>query len=139
MFYIFNNKNKCISTSDFEPNIDDLKSRKEYYVESEEVFYFNTVYAESRKIVIRRDLETEAKKLIDKLRSKLDKYLTPAAMYNDKLVTMEQKEILTNDSVKLALWYKEDGWPNIELPEMDKFTTDVLNNPVWSFSEHERG
>ena len=60
-------------------------------------------------------------------------------MYNDKLVTMEQKEILTNDSVKLALWYKEDGWPNIELPEMDKFTTDVLNNPVWSFSEHERG
>lgn len=137
MFYIFNNKNKCISTSDFEPDLDDLKSRKEYYVESEELFDFNTVYAKSRKIVIKRDLETEAKRLVDKLRSKLDKYLTPAAIYNDNLVTAEQKEIITNDSVKLALWYKEEGWPSVKLPEMDNLTVELLNNPSWDFAVTE--
>lgn len=133
MFYIFNNKNKCISTSDFEPDIDDLKSRNEYYIESDEVFDFNTVYAQSRKIIIKRDIETEAKQLADKLRSKLDKYLTPAAMYNDILVTSEQKETITNDSVKLALWHKQDGWPKINLPELDALTVELLNNPSWEF------
>ena len=133
MFYIFNNKNKCISTSDFEPDIDDLKSRNEYYIKSDEVFDFNTVYAQSKKIIIKRDIETEAKKLVDKLRYKLDKFLTPAAMYNDILVTSDQKETITNDSVKLALWHKQDGWPKINLPELDALTVELLNNPSWEF------
>ena len=133
MFYIFNNKNKCISTSDFEPDIDDLKSRNEYYIKSDEVFDFNTVYAQSKKIIIKRDIETEAKQLVDKLRYKLDKFLTPAAMYKDTLVTPEQKETITNDSVKLALWHKQDGWPKINLPELDALTVELLNNPSWEF------
>ena len=133
MFYIFNNKNKCISTSDFEPDIDDLKSRNEYYIKSDEVFDFNTVYAQSKKIIIKRDIETEAKQLVDKLRYKLDKFLTPAAMYNDILVTSDQKETITNDSVKLALWHKQDGWPKINLPEFDALTVELLNNPSWEF------
>ena len=133
MFYIFNNKNKCISTSDFEPDLEDLKSRNEYYIKSDEVFDFNTVYAQSKKIIIKRDIETEAKQLVDKLRYKLDKFLTSAAMYNDILVTSDQKETITNDSVKLALWHKQDGWPKINLPELDALTVELLNNPSWEF------
>lgn len=133
MFYIFNIDNRCISTSDFEPDLEDLKSRNEYYIKSDEVFDFNTVYAQSKKIIIKRDIETEAKQLVDKLRYKLDKFLTPAAMYNDILVTSDQKETITNDSVKLALWYKQDNWPKINLPELDALTVELLNNPSWEF------
>lgn len=133
MFYIFNIDNRCISTSDFEPDLEDLKSRNEYYIKSDGVFDFNTVYAQAKKIIIKRDIETEAKQLVDKLRYKLDKFLTPAAMYNDILVTSEQKETITNDSVKLALWHKQDGWPKINLPELDALTVELLNNPSWEF------
>ena len=133
MFYIFNIDNRCISTSDFEPDLEDLKSRNEYYIKSDKVFDFNTVYAQSKKIIIKRDVETEAKQLVDKLRYKLDKFLTPAAMYNDILVASDQTETITNDSVKLALWYKQDGWPKINLPELDALTVELLNNPSWEF------
>lgn len=38
MYYIFNKENKCICSCDYEPNIDDLKTRDEFSIESDKTY-----------------------------------------------------------------------------------------------------
>lgn len=38
MFYIFNKKNKCICSCDYEPNIDDLNTRGEFCIQSDKTY-----------------------------------------------------------------------------------------------------
>lgn len=43
MFYIFNADGNLVGTSDYEPNIEDLQTRNEYFTESNQDLVFNRV------------------------------------------------------------------------------------------------
>lgn len=52
MFYIFNKKNKCICSCDYEPNIDDLNTRGEFCIESDKTYNsISTLVYEDGKII----------------------------------------------------------------------------------------
>ena len=52
MFYIFNKKNKCICSCDYEPNIDDLNTRNEFCIESDKTYNsISTLVYENGKII----------------------------------------------------------------------------------------
>lgn len=137
MFYIFNNKNKCVSSCSFPPNKEDLESRQEFYIENEEKISLGSIY-ESGVIVENKqnqiiDYELRAKGYRNFLRNQLDIYLLPSSTINDMLVTEEQKDILIQDSVLLARWPSNEGWPYIPLPILSPLCNELLNNPVWEF------
>jgi hypothetical protein len=43
MFYIFNTQGNLVGTSDYEPNLEDLQTRNEYFTESNQDLIFNRV------------------------------------------------------------------------------------------------
>jgi hypothetical protein len=43
MFYIFNADGNLVGTSDYEPNIEDLQTRNEYFTESDQELIFNKI------------------------------------------------------------------------------------------------
>ena len=43
MFYIFNANGNLVGTSDYEPNLEDLQTRNEYFTESNQDLIFNRV------------------------------------------------------------------------------------------------
>lgn len=55
MWYIFNKNNECISYIDYEPDIDDLKTRNEFCVESDEFFSDFTRLIYKNKIIIEQE------------------------------------------------------------------------------------
>lgn len=55
MWYIFDENNKCITCIDYEPNKDDLKTRNEFCVESDEVFSDFTRLVYKNKIIIEQE------------------------------------------------------------------------------------
>ncbi|UNY40393.1 tail fiber assembly protein [Pseudaeromonas phage vB_PpeM_ KLEP7] len=141
MFYIFNDKNKCIASCSFEPNIEDLESRSEFCLESETFvdvgyIYDNGTFRED-KVEDLTNYETKARNYRNTLRNKLDNYLKPASTINDELVTQEQKDILINDSLLLARWPVSIGWPYVNLPELSDLCNTLLNNPVWIYPMEE--
>lgn len=55
MWYIFDENNKCITCIDYEPNKEDLKTRNEFCVESDEVFSDFTRLVYKNKIIIEQE------------------------------------------------------------------------------------
>lgn len=52
MYYIFNQENKCICSCDYEPNIDDLKTRGEFCIKSDKTYTsISTLVYEDGKII----------------------------------------------------------------------------------------
>ena len=135
MYYIFNNKNKCITSCDFEPNIEDIESRNEFCIESDVFISIGDIYGDGTvqkdKVEELINYETKARNYRNVLRNKLDIYLKPASTIADDLVTQEQKDILINDSLLLARWPSTEGWPYVPLPVLSDITLKILNNPVW--------
>lgn len=135
MYYIFNNKNKCITSCDFEPNIEDIESRNEFCIESDtsigigDTFINGVIQKDNTEKLT--DYEIKARNYRNNLRNKIDNYLKPASTISDELVTEEQRTKLVNDSLLLARWPSTEGWPYVPLPVLSDITLKILNNPVW--------
>ena len=139
MYYIFNNKNKCITSCDFEPNIEDIESRDEFCIESDTSIgigdtYINGVIQKDNTEKL-TDYKIKARNYRNNLRNKIDNYLKPSSTIHDELVTEDQKTMFINDSLLLARWPTTIGWPYVPLPELSDITLEVLCNPVWEFNE----
>ena len=135
MFYIFNSENKCIGFCDYEPNKEDLETRGEFSVESDEQHKINSSYTDgvisNPTIVI--NYEEKARELRNILRNNIDKFLLPASTINDTLVTNEQKKTLIQDSLLLAAWPASEGWPYIDLPALSDLCQNLLTIPEWEY------
>lgn len=55
MWYIFNSDKKAIATCDFKPNQDDLATRNEIAVESQEIIPLSEAYLENGLILKKRE------------------------------------------------------------------------------------
>lgn len=133
MFYVFNKDNICIAMSDFALNEDDLASRGEYSKELDIKLSIGDSFVNNTSIASIKNTERRARNYRNSLRNQLDTYLKPSSTINDELVTDEQKEILIQDSVLLARWPSNEGWPYIPLPILSPLCNELLNNPVWEF------
>ena len=133
MFYVFNKDNICIAMSDFALNEDDLASRGEYSKELDINLSIGDSFVNNTSIASIQNTERRARNYRDSLRKSLDTYLLPSSTINDMLVTEEQKEILIQDSVLLARWPSNEGWPYIPLPILSSLCNELLDNPVWEF------
>ena len=139
MFYVFNSKNKCIASCDFEPDTEDIKSRNEFCIESDIFVEMGDTYTDGLfrkdKVGELANYEIKARNYRNTLRDKLDNHLKPASTLNDELVTEDQKVRLINDSLLLARWPATVGWPYIPLPELSDTALDILGNPTWEFDK----
>ena len=133
MFYVFNKDNICIAMSDFALNEDDLASRCEYSKELDIKLSIGDSFVNNTSIASIKNTERKARNYRNSLRNQLDTYLKPSSTINDDLITEEQKEILIQDSVLLARWPSNEGWPYIPLPTLSPLCNKLLNNLVWEF------
>lgn len=139
MFYIFNAENKCIGYCGAEPNLEDLATRGEYVVESEDSYnigatFENETIVEPITIV---DYESLARTLRNSIRNKIDKYLLPASTINDILVTEEQKQTLIQDSLLLAAWPTTGSWPYVPFPVLSELCQSLITIPSWTYPEQQ--
>ncbi len=137
MFYIFNAENKCMSYCNAQPNLEDLATRNEYAVESDDSYsigatFENETIVEPITIV---DYESLARTLRNSIRNKIDKYLLPASTINDTLVTEEQKQTLIQDSLLLAAWPVTRSWPYAPFPVLSELCQSLITIPSWTYPE----
>ena len=139
MFYIFNSENKCIGFCDYEPNKEDLETRGEFSVESDEQHKINSSYTDgvisNPTIVI--NYEEKARELRNILRNNIDKFLLPASTINDILVTEEQKQTLIQDSLLLAAWPATGSWPYVPFPVLSGLCQSLITIPSWTYPEQQ--
>lgn len=137
MFYIFNSSNVCIGTSNFEPDKEDLASRAEFSIQSDNSYNLGSVYSDNqiKEVIELVDYTEKARSLRDSLRGSIDKFLLPSSTISDVLVTEEQKNTLIQDSLLLAKWPAQEGWPYIVLPELSDLCKSIITIPDWSYPE----
>lgn len=90
MYYIFNKDNKCICKCDYEPNIEDLETRSEYFLYCEEDYQdlFNISSLEDEVIYskpslpssveIRKERDLLVQRVSNEIERRLDKGEDPA-------------------------------------------------------------
>lgn len=134
MFYIFNSSNVCIGTCNFEPDKEDLKSRGEFFVQSDNYHNLGSIYSDNQinEVIVPVDYTAKARGLRDSLRDSIDKFLLPSSTIEDVLVTEDQKNTLIQDSLLLAKWPTQEGWPYIALPELSDLCKSIMVIPEWS-------
>lgn len=134
MFYIFNAYGNLVGTSDYEPNLEDLQTRDEYFTESNQDLVFNRVvggkYGGIYEIV--ETLEDVTQQQTTKIVSHRNNLLTKS----DWVVTRHLEEKMTGKDHTLSeeqfvefLNYRQElrditkleGFPFISLPETPKF------------------
>ena len=135
MFYIFNADHVCIGSCGAEPNLNDLATRGEYAkmlsapCNIGDSLLNGVVTPKTRQV----DYQAKARSMRNELRSKIDRYLLPAATIADALVTDEQKQTLIADSLALAAWPTTAGWPLVPLPELSPLLHSLVTVPNWSY------
>ena len=137
MFYIFNSSNVCIGTCNFEPDKEDLKSRDEFFVQSDNYHNLGSIYSDNQinEVIVSIDYTAKARSLRDSLRDSIDKFLLPSSTIEDVLVTEEQKNTLIQDSLLLAKWPAQEGWPYIPLPVLSELCVSLITIPDWVYTD----
>lgn len=134
MFYIFNADGNLVGTSDYEPNLEDLQTRNEYFTESNQDLIFNRVvggkYGGIYEIV--ETPEDVTQQQTAKFVSQRNTLLTKS----DWVVTRHLEEKMTGKDQTLSeeqfiefLKYRQElrditeleNFPFISLPEKPKF------------------
>lgn len=134
MFYIFNADGNLVGTSDYEPNLEDLQTRNEYFTESDQDLIFNRVvggkYGGIYEIVETPEdvAQQQTTKTVSQRNGLLNKY--------DWIVTRHLEEKMTGKDHTLSeeqfvefLKYRQElrditilgDFPFISLPETPKF------------------
>lgn len=134
MFYIFNADGNLVGTSDYEPNLEDLQTRNEYFTESNQDLIFNKVvggkYGGIYEIV--ETPEDVTQQQTTKIVSQRNKLLTKF----DWVVSRQLEEKMTGKNHTLSeeqfvefLSYRQElrditkleDFPFISLPQTPKF------------------
>lgn len=134
MFYIFNADGNLVGTSDYEPNLEDLQTRSEYFTESDQDLVFSRViggkYGGIYEIV--ETPEDVNQQQTNKIVSQRNQILTKS----DWVVTRHLEEKMTGKNHTLSeeqfvefLNYRQElrditkleDFPFISLPETPKF------------------
>ncbi|WBF79422.1 hypothetical protein BNCALIDO_00032 [Aeromonas phage vB_AdhM_TS9] len=134
MYYIFNIEGKLLSTCDFEPNIEDLQSRDEYFVKSDEELNQQRLVG-GKYGGIYESVETpeelskqQTTKIVSHRNNLLNKYdwivtrhLEEKMIGKDQTLSEEQFVEFLNYRQELRDIAKLENFPSISLPETPKF------------------
>ena len=134
MFYIFNADGNLIGTSDYEPNLEDLQTRNEYFTESNQDLIFNRVvggkYGGIYEIVETPEDVTQQQttKIVSQRNGLLTKsdwvvtrHLEEKMTGKDQTLSEEQFVEFLNYRQELRDITKLEDFPFIPLPETPKF------------------
>ena len=134
MFYIFNADGNLVGTSDYEPNLEDLQSRNEYFTESNQDLIFNRVvggkYGGIYEIVETPEEVTQQQtiKIVSQRNNLLNKYdwivtrhLEEKMTGKDQTLSEEQFIEFLNYRQELRDITKLEDFPFISLPETPNF------------------
>ena len=134
MYYIFNADGNLVGTSDYEPNIEDLQTRNEYFTESNQGLIFNKVvggkYGGIYEVVetLEEITQQQTTKIVsqrNKLLTKFDwvvsRHLEEKMTRKDQTLSDEQFVEFLNYRQELRDVTKLEGFPFISLPETPKF------------------
>ena len=133
MYYIFNADGNLVGTSDYEPNLEDLQTRNEYFTESNQGLVFNRVIG-GKYGGIYEIVETP-EDVIQQQTSKIVSQRNSLLIKSDWIVTRHLEEKMTEDHTlseeqfieflnyrqELRDMTKLEGFPFISLPETPKF------------------
>ena len=139
MNYILDKNNRIIGWCDYEPDRAGLE------LSGQSLFISDLQLNMGQQIVdgiVKTDptinvnvLVKKSRKFRDSLRNKLDLYMKPASTYKDIVITEDQRQDMIKDSINLARWPAQDGWPFINLPVLSEISNTLLNNPVHEYKE----
>lgn len=134
MFYIFNADGNLVGTSDYEPNLEDLQTRNEYFTESDQDLIFNRVvggkYGGIYEIVETPEdvAQQQTTKTVSQRNGLLNKYdwivtrhLEEKMTGKDNTLSEEQFVEFLNYRQELRDITKLEDFPFISLPEKPKF------------------
>lgn len=134
MFYIFNADGNLVGTSDYEPNIEDLQTRNEYFTESDQELIFNKVvggkYGGIYEIVETPEevAQQQTAKIVSQRNTLLTKsdwvvtrHLEEKMTGKDQTISEEQFVEFLNYRQELRDITKLEDFPFISLPETPKF------------------
>lgn len=134
MFYIFNADGNLVGTSDYEPNIEDLQTRNEYFTESNQDLIFNRVvggkYGGIYEIVETPEDVTQQQttKIVSQRNTLLTKsdwivsrYLEEKMTGKDQTLSEEQFVEFLNYRQELRDITKLEDFPSISLPATPEF------------------
>ena len=134
MFYIFNADGNLVGTSDYEPNLEDLQTRNEYFTESNQDLIFNRVvggkYGGIYEIVETPEDVTQQQttKIVSQRNTLLTKFdwivtrhLEEKMTGKDQTLSEEQFIEFLNYRQELRDITKLEGFPFISLPETPNF------------------
>ena len=134
MFYIFNADGNLVGTSDYEPNLEDLQTRNEYFTESDQELIFNKVvggkYGGIYEIVETPEDVTQQQtaKIVSQRNGLLNKYdwivtrhLEEKMTGKDQTLSEEQFVEFLNYRQELRDITKLEDFPFISLPQQPSF------------------
>ena len=134
MFYVFNADGNLVGTSDYEPNLEDLQTRNEYFTESNQDLIFNRVvggkYGGIYEIVETPEdvIQQQTTKTVSQRNSLLTKsdwivtrHLEEKMTGKDQTLSEEQFTAFLNYRQELRDITKLEDFPFISLPETPKF------------------
>lgn len=134
MFYIFNADGNLVGTSDYEPNLEDLQTRNEYFTESNQDLIFHRVvggkYGGIYEIVETPEeiTQQQAAKIVSQRNGLLNKYdwvvtrhLEEKMTGKDQTLSEEQFVEFLNCRQELRDITKLEDFPFISLPQQPSF------------------
>ena len=134
MFYIFNADGNLVGTSDYEPNLEDLQTRNEYFTESNQDLIFNRVvggkYGGIYEIVETQEDVTQQQttKIVSQRKTLLtrsdwivSRHLEEKMTGKDHTLSEEQFIEFLNYRQELRDITKLEAFPFISLPQQPSF------------------
>ena len=134
MFYVFNADGNLVGTSDYEPNLEDLQTRNEYFTESNQDLIFNRVvggkYGGIYEIVETQEDVTQQQttKIVSQRKTLLtrsdwivSRHLEEKMTGKDRTLSEEQFIEFLNYRQELRDITKLEAFPFISLPQQPSF------------------
>lgn len=134
MFYIFNVDGNLVGTSDYEPNLEDLQTRNEYFTESNQDLIFNRVVGgkyggiyevvETPEDIVQQQTDkivSQRNKLLARFDWAVTRHLEEKMAGKDHILSEEQFVEFLNYRQELRDVTKLESFPFISLPETPKF------------------
>lgn len=134
MFYIFNADGNLVGTSDYEPNLEDLQTRNEYFTESSQELVFNRVvggkYGGIYEIVETPEDVTQQQtaKIVSQRNNLLNKYDWIVTRHLEEKMTGKDHTLSEEQFVEFLSYRQElrditklEDFPFISLPQQPSF------------------
>lgn len=134
MFYIFNANGNLVGTSDYEPNLEDLQTRNEYFTESNQDLIFHRVvggkYGGIYEIVETPEDVTQQQtaKIVSQRNGLLNKYDWIVTRHLEEKMTGKDQTLSEEQFIEFLSYRQElrditklEDFPFISLPQQPSF------------------